>query len=225
MEKKINVLGVEIDNYLTDDSNPFINEYLDNDCMNTISIIQIPTLLRAVDEEEFREYIENMDLTIVGDKAILEAAGLIDERKLKEAEDGEFIVQFFRNVIMRKKTIFILGEKEQDIDKYMKVVTKNHIGLNIAGKYAISGYDQDCDSIVNEINSVAPDVILSILSSPFQEKFVSENKSKISAKVWIGLGDYLQFTDLKPNMNWLSKLIEKKILLSKVKKYENENGE
>ncbi len=225
MENKLNVLGVEIDNYLTEDCNPFINEYLDNDSMNTIGIIQIPALLRAVDEEDFREYIEQMDLTIIGDKSILDAAGVEDENKLRQAESGEFIVQFFRNVIKRKKTIFILGEKEQNIDKYMKAITKRHVGLNIAGKYAISGYDQDCDSIVNEINSVAPDVILSILSSPFQEKFVSENKSKISAKVWIGLGDYLQFADLKFNNNWLSKLIEKKILISKVKKYDNKNGD
>jgi N-acetylglucosaminyldiphosphoundecaprenol N-acetyl-beta-D-mannosaminyltransferase len=186
MENKLNVLGVEIDNYLTTDSSRLINEYLDDDCMNTISIIQIPTLLRAVDEDEYREYIENMDLTIVGDKAILEAAGLTDGVRIKEAEDGEFVIQFFRNVIKRKKTVFILGEKEQDIDKYMKAITKRYVGLNIAGKYAISGYEQDGDSIVNEINSVAPDVIVSVLTSPFQEKFVSENKSKISAKVWIG---------------------------------------
>lgn len=225
MENKLNVLGVEIDNYLTTDSSRLINEYLDDDCMNTISIIQIPTLLRAVDEEEYREYIENMDLTIVGDKAILEAAGLTDGTRIKEAEDGEFVIQFFRNVIKRKKTVFILGEKEQDIDKYMKAITKRYVGLNIAGKYAISGYEQDGDSIVNEINSVAPDVIVSVLTSPFQEKFVSENKSKISAKVWIGLGDYLQFGDLKIINNWLSKLIEKKILISKVKKYDIENGD
>jgi N-acetylglucosaminyldiphosphoundecaprenol N-acetyl-beta-D-mannosaminyltransferase len=225
MENKLNVLGVEIDNYLTTDSSRLINEYLDDDCMNTISIIQIPTLLRAVDEDEYREYIENMDLTIVGDKAILEAAGLTDGVRIKEAEDGEFVIQFFRNVIKRKKTVFILGEKEQDIDKYMKAITKRYVGLNIAGKYAISGYEQDGDSIVNEINSVAPDVIVSVLTSPFQEKFVSENKSKISAKVWIGLGDYLQFGDLKIINNWLSKLIEKKILISKVKKYDIENGD
>jgi len=225
MENKLNVLGVEIDNYLTTDSSRLINEYLDDDCMNTISIIQIPTLLRAVDEEEYREYIENMDLTVVGDKAILEASGLVDGTRLREAEDGEFVIQFFRNVIMRKKTVFILGEKEQDIDKYMKAITKRYVGLNIAGKYAINGYEQDGDSIVNEINSVAPDVIVSVLASPFQEKFVSENKSKISAKVWIGLGDYLQFGDLKITNNWLSKLIEKKILISKVKKYDIENGD
>ncbi|OYO84880.1 hypothetical protein CG709_14770, partial [Lachnotalea glycerini] len=152
MENKINVLGIEIDNYLIADSKYLIDEYLDNDCMNTISIIQIPTLLRAVDDEEFKEYIEKMDLTVAGDKAILEAAGLTDEQKLWEASDREFIVQFFRNIIKREKTIYVLGEKEQEVDRYMKAITKRYIGLNIAGKYAVEGHESDWDSIVNEIN-------------------------------------------------------------------------
>lgn len=225
MENKINILGVVIDNYLTSDSKSLIDEYLDNDCMNTISMIQIPTLLQAVDDDEFREYIKQMDLTVAGDEAILEAAGLQDGQKLREASDGEFLVRFFEKIIEKEKTIYILGEKEQEVDKYMKVITKRHIGLNIAGKYAINGYEQDWDSIVNEINSVAPDVILSILSSPFQEKFVIANKNKISARVWMSLGDDLQTSDLNLKNNWLTKLIEKKILISKVKKYENENGD
>jgi N-acetylglucosaminyldiphosphoundecaprenol N-acetyl-beta-D-mannosaminyltransferase len=193
--------------------------------MNTISMIEIPTLLRAVDDEEFKKYMEQMDLTVADDKAILEAAGLTDEKRLREASDGEFLIQFFRNVIKREKTIYILGEKEQEVDKYMKLITKRHIGLNVAGKYAIGDFEGDWDSIVNEINSVAPDVILSILRSPFQEKFVIANKNKISAKVWLGLGDDMLIGDLTLKNNWLSKLIEKKILISKVKKYEIENGE
>ncbi|MFA9376723.1 MAG: WecB/TagA/CpsF family glycosyltransferase [Lachnotalea sp.] len=225
MENKLSVLGIEIDNYLTANSNDLIDEYLGNDCMNTISIIQISTLLRAVEDSEFKEYIEQMDLTVVGDRFILEYTGLTDKQKLQEAEDGQFLIQFFENVIQSKKTIYILGEKDQYIDKYMKSLTKCYFGLNIAGKYAISGYEQDWDSIVNEINSVSPDVIISILDSPFQEKFVNKNKNKISAKVWIGLGDDVQFAEITLKNNWLSKLIDKKILSSKIKKYEIEKGD
>lgn len=221
MENKINILGVIIDNYLTAESKSLIDEYLDNDCMNTISMIHIPTLLHAVDDEEFQETIRQIDLTVAGDEAILEAAGLKDVQKLREASDGEFLIQFFKKVIEKEKTIYVLGEKEQDVDKYMKMITKRHIGLNIAGKYAINSYEQDWDSIVNEINSVAPDVILSILSSPFQENFIIANKNKISASVWLGLGDDMQLGDLNLKNNWLTKLIEKKLLISKIKKYEN----
>lgn len=221
MENKLNILGVLIDNYLASDIKSLIDEYLDNDCMNTISVIQASTLLKAVEDEEFKNNIEQMDLSVVNDSEILEVAGVEDEQILREASDKEFIFQFFKNVISREKTIYILGEKEQEVDKYMKLITKRYIGLNFAGKYAINGYNGDWDSIVNEINSVSPDVILSILPSPFQEKFVIANKNKISAKVWIGMGEDLEIGDLSLKNNWLSRLIEKKILYNKVKNYEN----
>ncbi|MGN0427249.1 MAG: glycosyltransferase, partial [Agathobacter sp.] len=42
--------------------------------------------------------------------------------------------------------------------------------------------------VVNEINSATPDVIVSLLPSPGQEIFLQENRDKLSAKIWYGLG-------------------------------------
>lgn len=221
MDKKLNVLGVNIDNYYTSETAELINEYLNDECVNTIIVLHIPTLLKAADNDDFRQYIGQMDLTIAGSRAILEAAGIEDELSLREAEDKEFIVQFFRTVVKDKKTIYILGETAQAVDKYLKIITERHAGLNIAGKYAVDGYEEDCDTIVNEINSVSPDVILSILSSPFQEKFISENKNKLSAKVYFGLGSYTEDLDSGIKKSWITKRIDKRILMSRVKKYES----
>ena len=44
------------------------------------------------------------------------------------------------------------------------------------------------DAVINEINALAPDVVLSIISSPQQEHFLMENREKISAELWYGLG-------------------------------------
>ena len=44
------------------------------------------------------------------------------------------------------------------------------------------------DSLLNEINSETTDVIVSGLKGTRQDKFVMENRSKISAKIWLSLG-------------------------------------
>ena len=44
------------------------------------------------------------------------------------------------------------------------------------------------DSLVNEINSQTTDVIVSGLAGTRQDRFVLENSSKISAKIWLSLG-------------------------------------
>ena len=44
------------------------------------------------------------------------------------------------------------------------------------------------ESIINEINSVEPDCILSVLPYPAQESFISDAKALLNARVWIGFG-------------------------------------
>ena len=45
------------------------------------------------------------------------------------------------------------------------------------------------EEIINEINSLEPDCILSVLPSPKQEEFIKDNKSYINARVWMGCGE------------------------------------
>ena len=47
----------------------------------------------------------------------------------------------------------------------------------------------EAESLVNAINSETVDVILSLLPSPTQEKFLLDNKDKLSANLWYGIGD------------------------------------
>lgn len=42
------------------------------------------------------------------------------------------------------------------------------------------------ESVINEINGVEPDCIISVLPYPEQEKFISEAKALLNARVWVG---------------------------------------
>lgn len=44
--------------------------------------------------------------------------------------------------------------------------------------------------MVNEINALTPDMILSVLPSPDQEHFLMENCEKLSAGLWYGIGSW-----------------------------------
>lgn len=46
------------------------------------------------------------------------------------------------------------------------------------------------DAMVNEINALTPDMILSVLPSPDQEHFLMENCEKLSAGLWYGIGSW-----------------------------------
>ena len=74
--------------------------------------------------------------------------------------------------------------------------------------------------MVNEINSASADVIFSILPSPLQEQFLTENKSKLDAKIWYGLSsDYAPRSRISRISQIAGRLIHKKKLQSKLHKY------
>lgn len=226
MDEKLNVLGVNLNycniNQLTD----ILTEYLNDYCMNTISLIHIPTLIMALDDDKFKNYIEELDCAIPNDRAIMEAAGITNESILDDISERVPLQTIFKYLSDNQNTVYILGENEENTDKYYHTLSEKYNMINYIGKLAINSEQMDDDFIVNELNSASADVVISVLKTPFQEKFVSENKNKINAKLWLGLGEESLLTDTVGLKNsWLGKLIDKKLLFSKMKKYDNENGE
>ena len=45
--------------------------------------------------------------------------------------------------------------------------------------------------VINDINGTETDCIFSVLRSPYQEHFITENKAFLKAKVWLGCGTVL----------------------------------
>ena len=48
----------------------------------------------------------------------------------------------------------------------------------------------DLETVINEMNATAPDVILSVLPSPVQEHFFWAHRNKMSASIWYGIGKF-----------------------------------
>ena len=59
--------------------------------------------------------------------------------------------------------------------------------------------------MVNEINSAAPDVIISVMPTPQQEEFLVVNRSRLMAKLWYGLGENYGLLTEKKGFGWRMK--------------------
>lgn len=222
MGKRINILGVEIDNYSVREAMLLIDEYLNNDWMNVIEVISIDILVKASEDLKFKEYVEQSDMCVIGDKTILEVSEEVDPQRIREIEEGLLTIQILKYAHRNRKSVFILCEDEDTGEELYKYLEKEYEDLEIIGKYAVKDNPEDDDSMINEINSVAPDIILSLLKSPFQEKFASKNKNKISAKLWFGLGLHNKLI-MRASLthNWLTGVIEKEVFKKKVLKFKN----
>ena len=69
------------------------------------------------------------------------------------------------------------------------------------------------DSVINEINGAEPDCIISVLPYPEQERFITEAKALLNARLWIGCSlILLQEENIKKPSGKLRKFLLKRTL-------------
>ena len=64
MNAELEILGVKLKHYRVDAAMEIAEEYLSNDKLNTIGIVTMQMLMQASKEPTWKQYIEDLDLTI-----------------------------------------------------------------------------------------------------------------------------------------------------------------
>lgn len=189
MIKKIEILGIQLDNYTVREAIMQVESYLDNNILNTIESISMRMLIESESDPVVRDVIASLDLAVIGEKEIIQAAGDATMQRLEETEANDFTAEFFKRVERNKKSVFLLGETNEKIAAFREDLLEYYPKLLIDGEYAVETCVGDLDAVINELNATTPDIIVSILPVPMQEHFFMEHKDKMNASIWYGMGE------------------------------------
>lgn len=226
MSGKIDVLGVKIDNVTAAEAMEAAKDFLKTDALSSVGTVNGSVLLEAGQDEEYRQKIEKLDLSIVTDRAVLDAAGINEAERRLEIDDNWFLISFLEYVADAGYSVTLLCGKKSDKTVFAGYISQHYPQMQLAGVFAAEEATQDDDSLVNLINGAGADVLLAAMRRPEQEEFLYANKQKLNAKLWLGIGEGIKGknkTDGKTN--FFEKLIEKTIFKRKVSKYQNEKGD
>jgi N-acetylglucosaminyldiphosphoundecaprenol N-acetyl-beta-D-mannosaminyltransferase len=224
MNKRISILGIQIDNYSIDEAVAQVEVYLNSTGVNTIEAITTETLVQAQENEGVRNCIEQLDLSIIGERELLKAAGVKTADRIKEISDNAFLAAFLQLVVQNEKKIYLLGGTREQTTSFLDYLMTINKQLNIIGSYALEECVGDFDGAINEINIATPDIVVSVLPSPLQEHFISENKGKLNAQIWYGLGEgYITTGSVDQMKKAAKRIIQKGKLRSMLSKYNKES--
>ncbi len=187
--KRLSVMGVRLKDYSVRESMRRINTYLNNDKCNTIDFVTHDLLLNAAGSEELKQNIENMDMTLMTTADILSAGGVESYYREREILSNLFLKGLFRKLEKEKRKIFLISENPEKMELLKNGISKFATELNINGEYVTEEKVGGDDGIVNEVNSVLPEVVFINLSSPEAEKFVAANRSRMNVKFIMILRD------------------------------------
>ena len=215
MNEQIKVLGLRIDNYAAKDAVKNVVSYLGTEPVNVVEMVTMNTIGKFQQDETAGELFESIDIALAGDKGILQAAGVKDERRLKEVEELLFIKMIMRVLHKNSTRVFLLAENHADLQKLEMYMHEDYSNIQVIGKATREDGISD-DKILNLVNGAEAECILSALSSPTEEDFVCRNKSLLNARVWLGMGNMLD--ELKKEKTTFQKI--KEFILRQVLKNE-----
>lgn len=191
MNEKIQVLGIEIDNFSAKDAVKRIVTYMGTEPVNVIEMVTMNTLGKFQEDENASELFHSFDLALASDKGILQAAGVTDERRLKEVDELLFIKMVMRYLHKNSARVFLLAENAADLEKLEGYMKEDYANIQVVGTATLEENAISDDMLLNLVNGAEAECILSTLSSPTEEQFIYRNKLLINARVWLGFGNLL----------------------------------
>ena len=195
---KFDIFEVEIDCLTAKAAMQKMMQYLEAEAVNTVEIITLGMLVQEQDNPEWKENLRNMDIVISGDCEILKAAEITDRTILKETESRVFLKMFCRYLQKNAKKVFLVSQTEAALHELEQAMVEYNRGINIVGGGILVEDGSRDETVINEINGVESDCVISILPSPQQEDFIQRNQALLNTKLWMGCGNFFegQYTNL-----------------------------
>ncbi|MCR5283270.1 MAG: hypothetical protein K6E18_07855 [Lachnospiraceae bacterium] len=182
--REFQVLGITLTDYSVKEAMKKVETYIRNGQVSTLCYITASGLLEAEDHPKTKEFLEDMSLTIAADPEVLNVAGITQKSRIREIRENEFIRQFLGRIHRENLPVCLLSDHEESLGKLEAGILSFQSRLNIIGRFALEGASSE-DSLINDINVLAPTIIISDLSYPAREEFYSEHHMKLHAEIWL----------------------------------------
>lgn len=187
--KTIELLGMRMENYTVRESLLRLDSFLGSTGLNIIETVTIRQILLAGDHPVIKECLEQADLRIIGECAILSEAGGVTAQRMREVRERDFLQELLRRMARGKKRVFLVAMTDERIEQMKERFAEMVPEFSEEGSLSVGDRALDMDAVVNEINGATPDIVISALDSPAEETFVVSCKDKVGTGVWYGIGE------------------------------------
>jgi len=216
---KVNILGVNV-NVI---DQPELLEEIDR-----LAAAQRPALVNNVNvhacniaykDPEFLEILNASDAVFCDGFGVKLGASLLGKKLGQRMTPPDWVDELFKLCMRRRYCVFFIGDTDEVVSLFVQRVKEKHRWLRIMGYhngFFIPGADEEV-RIMNEINRQRPDVILTAMGMPRQEKWAWRARARLGKGVIIATGALFRwytgyekrapFWMTQHGFEWLARLI------------------
>lgn len=190
MATKVKIMELELDLMSEETFQSGMSEYLSNDFLNVVHLISLDYIELYDKNETVREALEDADLILPGEKAILSAY------HVDVLETGGMVVDYRSasrvcdaGVLDGKKCYLILRNKKEAKIVY-RYLASHYPQTEIVGIYTSDSSVTE-EALINEINMQLPDLMVMSMGGTAGEEWILRNRLKINAKLCVVLSSVM----------------------------------
>lgn len=144
----------------------------------------------------FREALQASDMILPDGISIVLAARLLYGKKIKKIAGADLFRYEMQRVHAYRGKCFFLGSSETTLNLIRERVNKEYPGLQVysySPPYKQQFTEEESRTMINEVNSVEPDVLFVGMTAPKQEKWASLHSQQLRASHICCIGAVFDF--------------------------------
>lgn len=167
--------------------NKLIKENLKNNTKMFIVTANPETLMIAEEDDNLKKALLDNNTTIIADGiGVVKGAKMLSYNIEETIPGVELCSKLFEYCNELKKSIFLLGAKNEIISKLVNIINSKYPNAIICGYE--NGYVENKQAVFNKIETLHPDVVLVALGIPQQELLIYNNLDKFNKGIFVGVG-------------------------------------
>ncbi|GIN90671.1 UDP-N-acetyl-D-mannosamine transferase [Siminovitchia terrae] len=208
MYKRVHLFNCYIDNLNMDETISKVNEIIIERKPVQHVVVNASKVVLMQKDKKLNEIIKSCALVNADGQSIIWASKILN-RPIKERVTGiDLMIQLLKLADKKHYNIFLLGAKEEVVNKVAKKITSEYPNLNLVGYK--DGYfkEDENEQVVTFINKSKPDILFVGISSPKKEYWLSENLSKLGVPFCMGVGGSFDVIagETKRAPNWMQSI-------------------
>ncbi len=187
MQDRIQLLNVAVDIASSETASSATIGYLKEESSKVVYFLNSETLLSLGKSEELRATVEKSDLVLPGTASVNASINEV----LGHKRDSFFVESYFDTLfdyaVEMGQEILIVAETQERFISIQEHIHAKREYIALSGVF-FTEQEESTDYIVNEINSVAPDILLVALEEKKQLELLQEYRNQMNAGLMIFTG-------------------------------------
>lgn len=214
MKERVKILGVSVDKIKLDRLFSKTQYYLNQEACHVIYFVGMKTVLQAKEDESFIDFLDTCDYAIVAERTMEEKIygekGSLSKEKMLLAQ--RYLERLLTRMNKNHLSLYLIGNDQEEIEVLSSNLAQYYGGIQCYGSCIQSDVEEEeVDVIINDINSVAPDVIFILMNGQQSKEFLVKNRLRMNVKLCLCIGEaeeeVLQEIGLEPSIpNWIKYL-------------------